>query len=480
MIKKKKFRLIDAVLATVCLILVVEAAAPSAAIGNSQYFWWIILLGAFFLPYGLVSAELGTAYRDEGGLFDWVKRAFGRKWGGRVAWYYWINYAFWVASLAVLFTEIIDQAFGTEIPVVMGVVIQLAFIWIISLLSLFSVSENKTLINIGTIFKVLLMGSLGVLGVYWAVTRGVANPVEGFGDFLPGLLGISFIPIILFNFMGFEVVATFSGEMEKPKKQIPSALLMGGICIAAFYLFASFGIGAAIPVDHLIDAETSISYGFLESFIYFFEGMNWPVQVLIGIIAIIFLYTLVVNLLSWALGINYVASYAADNNAMPAIFGKRWKRNGAPLGSAVMNGIVASVLVIAAPFIPNQDIFWGFFALQIITLLMSYMLMFPAFKKLRRIDPDAERPYRAPGGPFVVNLMTYIPLILLILAAVFCMVYPDYEGGWIFDEMLIIGTACAIMAGELVAHLMNKKAKRIEASAGDSEGEPPEEPEEGS
>jgi len=457
--KQKKFRLVDAVLATVCLILVVEAAAPSAAIGHSQYFWWILLLGAFFLPYGLISAELGTTYRDEGGLFDWVKRAYGRSWGSRVAWYYWINYAFWVASLAVLFTSVIDQAFGTEIPVALSVIIQLVFIWVVCILSLFPVSENKTLINIGTVIKIVLMGSLGVLGIFWAASHGAANPVTSVRDLLPGFIGISFIPIILFNFMGFEVVATFSGEMEKPKTQIPQALLMGGVCIAVFYLFASFGIGVAIPIEELLDAETSISYGFLESFIYFFSGMSWPVRILLPIVGVLFLYTLIVNLLSWALGINYVASYAADNQAMPAFFGKRWKHNGAPLGSAMMNGIVASILVIVAPFIPDQDIFWGFFALQIITLLMSYMLMFPAFKKLRNVDPNAERPYRVPGGPVLINLMVYVPVILLILAALFCMVYPDYEGGWIFDEMLIIGTICAIIAGEIVTYVTGKKAK---------------------
>jgi amino acid transporter len=455
--RKKKFRLIDAVLATVCLILVVEAAAPSAAIGHSQYFWWILLLVAFFLPYGLISAELGTTYRDDGGLFDWVKRAYGRKWGSRVAWYYWINYAFWVASLAVLFTAVIDQAFGTNIPTAVAVLIQLVLIWVVSILSCFSISENKTLINIGTVFKVVLMGTLGVLGIYWAVTRGVANPVAGVGDFLPGLLGVSFVPVILFNFMGFEVVATFASDMDKPKKQIPQALLMGGICIAAFYLLASFGIGVAVPIEYLTDAETSISYGFLESFLFFFSGLAWPIQVLLPVIGVIFLYTLIVNLLSWALGVNYVASYAAENNAMPAIFGKRLKSNKAPVGSAIMNGIVASALVIAAPFIPNQDIFWGFFALQIITLLMSYMIMFPAFKRLRRIDPNAERPYKAPGGPFMINVMTYIPLVLLVLAAIFCMVYPDYNGGWVFDEMLIIGTVCAIIAGEIVTHYTGTK-----------------------
>ena len=54
--KTKKFRLFDAVLAAVCIVLVVESSTPAAAIGNSQLFWWIFLLIGFFLPYGLISA----------------------------------------------------------------------------------------------------------------------------------------------------------------------------------------------------------------------------------------------------------------------------------------------------------------------------------------------------------------------------------------------------------------------------------------
>ncbi|MDR1837982.1 MAG: APC family permease [Treponema sp.] len=450
--KKKNFKLFDAVLATVCLILVVEAAAPSAAIGNSQYFWWIFLLLAFFLPYGLVSAELGTTYSDAGGLFDWIKRAYGRKWGSRVAWYYWVNFAFWMASLAVLFTGVIDQAFNMELPTALSVIIQLLFIWSVCFLSLFSISENKTLINIGTAFKILLMVALGIFGIYYGVTRGFANPITSVRDLLPDFVGISFISIILFNFMGFEVVATFSSEMQNPKKQIPQALLMGGICIAVFYIFAAFGIGVAIPLDDL-----STSEGLLDSFGFFFDNMGIASGVLLPVIGIMFLYTLVVNLLSWALGVNYVASYAAESSAMPKIFGVK-NQSGATLGAAIMNGVVASVLVMAAPFIPDQDIFWGFFALQIITLLMSYMLMFPAFKKLRMADPDAVRPFKVPGGPVLINLFTYVPLVLLILAAVFCMVYPNGDGTWTFDEMLLTGTVCAIIAGEVVTYVTGKKA----------------------
>ena len=65
MAKKKKFRLLDAVLATVCITLVVESVAPTAAIGNSQYFWWLLLIAGFCVPYGMITAELGTTYPSE-------------------------------------------------------------------------------------------------------------------------------------------------------------------------------------------------------------------------------------------------------------------------------------------------------------------------------------------------------------------------------------------------------------------------------
>ena len=87
--RKKKFKLMDAVLGTVCLTLVCESVMQTAAIGSQQYFWWIFLLICFCLPYGMITAELGTTYPSEGGMYDWVKRAFGPKWAGRVAWNYW-------------------------------------------------------------------------------------------------------------------------------------------------------------------------------------------------------------------------------------------------------------------------------------------------------------------------------------------------------------------------------------------------------
>ena len=91
--ERKKFRLADVVLSVICVVFVAEAAAPVASIGNSQYFWWVFMMIAFLLPYGMISSELGTTYTGDGGLYDWINKAFPRsKWGARASWYYWINF----------------------------------------------------------------------------------------------------------------------------------------------------------------------------------------------------------------------------------------------------------------------------------------------------------------------------------------------------------------------------------------------------
>ena len=163
---KKKFKLTDAILGTVCLTLVCESVMPTAAIGNTQYFWWIFLLICFCVPYGMITAELGTTYPSEGGIYDWVKRAFGPKWAGRVAWNYWINFPLWIASLAVAVTDILAGMFGIELSIIALLVIQLIYVWVVTFLSTQRIGESKYVVNLGTAFKVILLLGIGLLGIY--------------------------------------------------------------------------------------------------------------------------------------------------------------------------------------------------------------------------------------------------------------------------------------------------------------------------
>lgn len=440
--KTKKFRLFDAVLAAVCIVLVVESAAPAAAIGNSQFFWWIFLLIGFFLPYAMISAELGTAYEDEGGIFDWIKRAFGAKWGSRAAWYYYINFPLWMGSLAVLFTDVIGSVFKLQLGTFSSIVWQLVFIWAVVTVSCFKISDSKWILNIAAIFKAVLMLAIGILGIYASITRGSANDFSP-ATFVPGLNihSLSNISVIIFNFLGFEVVTTFASEMQNPGKEIPRAIILGGIFIAAFYILAAFGISVAVPAK-----ELTASSGLIDSFMLLTGKTG---GFLITIFGLMFLYTLAANLISWSLGVNYVACYAAQQGALPLALG-RTDKNDMPIGANITNGIIASLIVLVAPLIPSEDVFWSFFALNMVTLLMSYILMFPAFLKLRRTDPKAKRPFKINGGEGKLKLMTYFPMALLVLSVIFSVVPLD-KTEFSSKLPLIVGTVVAVAIGEVIA-----------------------------
>lgn len=444
MSKKKKFRMIDAILLVICVVFVAEAAAPVAAIGNSQYFWWILLMLIFLLPYGLISSELGTTYDGEGGLYDWVRKAFGSRMGSRASWYYWINFPLWMASLAVVFPDMITLITGVEIGTIPALLIELAFIWIIVLISFYPVSDSVWILNGAAVIKVFLALLLGGLGIYVALTQGVANEIT-VSSILPSfdLDSLSYVSVILFNMLGFEVICTLSGDMENPSKQIPKAIIIGGLVIAGIYMFSAFGIGVAIPT-----ADISTSSGLVDAIILM---TNEPTGLLVKVSAVLFLLTLFGNMISWSLGVNSVASYAAKNGDMPKVFKHESKKNQMPTGAAIMNGIVASVVVLIAPIIPNQDLFWSFFALNLVMFLLSYIPIFPAFLKLRKIDPDTPRPFKVKGSDLFLKILALCPMVVIIVSLIFTAVPLSFDSATLEATLPItIGAVIFIIIGEFI------------------------------
>ncbi len=458
--KKKRFKLIDAVLATVCITLVAESVTPSAAIGNSQYFWWFLLILAFCLPYGLISAELGSTFQSEGGMYDWVKKAFGKKWAARVAWNYWVNFPLWIASLAVAVTDVLMGIFDIELSLVWLVVLQLGYTWIVSFLGTQRIGESKWIVNMGTFFKILFMVALGVLGIYvYAKTGESANPIHSLTDLLPSLdlAGLSFISVIIFNFLGFEVVATFTDDMENPKKEIPKALVIGGVLMAIFYILPATGVNIAMTIEQ---AEAS---GITESFAILLTsiGVNADlVRIIVIAVGLMFIYTMVANIVSWSFGVNSVAKYSAEDGGLPKVFAKSNKA-GVPYMASIINGIVATVILDAGIVLGQvsdtaSNLFWTFFSFSLVTLLISYIPLFPAFLKLRKVD-KTERSYKVPGNKVFLNLITWIPMFLLIAGIIFTL-FIDFTPESISANMpLIIGVVVSIIIQEILAFRVKKE-----------------------
>lgn len=410
---EKKFSFISVILSVICVVFVAEAAAPAAAIGNAQFFWWIFLIITFLLPYGMVVAELGTTYDSDGGIYDWIRDAFGDKWGARVAWYYWINYPLWIASCATLFPDILSMVFGFEFSILGKLAIELIFVWLVVLMSFSKISDSEWILNGGAVVKVAIAVVVGALGIWYASTNGFANDMSA-ATFLPDFTNTSALTnlsIILFNFMGFEVVCTFASSMKDPEKDIPKAIILGGLAIGAIYLFASFGIGAAIQTD-AIDPDF---------------GMIVALQTMVGdspifgIVSIAFLLTLFANMASWSFGVNFVADYAAQHGNMPAPFAIENEKTEMPNGAAVIDGIVATLaLLLQLVPIPaiSEGIFWMLFSMNVVFLLISYIPMFPAFLKLRQVDPNRERVYTFPFKGAMMKVALAVPCVELVLSIV--------------------------------------------------------------
>ena len=468
MAKKRKFKLMDAILGTVCLTLVCESVMPTAAIGNTQYFWWILLLVCFCLPYGMITAELGTTYPSEGGMYDWVKRAFGPKWAGRVAWNYWINFPLWISSLAVAVTDIIAGMFGVELSIVTLLCIQLLYIWFVTFLGTKRVGESKYIVNLGTVFKVVLLLGIGALGIYAFISTGhSANPITSAKDLFPGLnlSDLSFVSIILFNFMGFEVVGTWANDMDDPKKQIPKALIIGGLLMAFFYVLPATGFNAALPANaDWIGAGAEIVVDVLNA-LFATVGLGASaIKVLVIIAGCMIVYTFIANIASWSFGVNEVAKYAAEDGSLPKAFTKT-NKEGVPYMASIINGIVASIIVIAgiiASFVSEsfEAGFSLFFCLSWITLLVGYIPMFLAFLKLRKTDKDAKRPYKVPGGNVMIHVAAIVPFVILILGVLFTL-FGDFTKDYIMGNIpLIAGVVISFIIEEiLVARIKDKKVK---------------------
>ena len=443
---KKAFRGIDMTLFTVAAILVIDTLAPSAAIGPSSISWWIITLVLFFIPYGLITAELGTTYPEQGGLYIWVRNAFGERWAARTTWLYWINVALWMPSVYVLFAGMFAQLFIPDLSLWGQILIGILMTWVTVVIGIIALDIGKWVPNIGALMKALIMLVIGVGAFVYAARHGVANDLS-FRNILPSWdAGLYFLPVIVYNFMGFELMSGAGEEMQNPQRDIPRAIITAGLLIAFFYLMGTIGMLMALPAEQL-----GLVTGIIDTLRILFgeSGLGGVIVTILGIGA---LYTFLTNMVTWTMGANRTAAEAANEGELPAFFGQLHPVNKTPVGAYVLTGIVSSaVLVIYGLMAATaEELFWSLFAFSSIVFLMPYLAMFPAFLKLRRVDADRPRPYRVPGNHLTAILMTIVCVLFILQAIVFFIWVPGEPVDWGYAIPVLVGVAITLIIGEFL------------------------------
>ena len=102
----KSLRRFDMVFFTLCAFVGLDTLGSVASHGPEGFFWLVILAVVFVAPYMLLIAEIGSAFTQEGGPYEWMKLAWGRLAGGIGAVLYWVTNPLWVGgSLAFISTD---------------------------------------------------------------------------------------------------------------------------------------------------------------------------------------------------------------------------------------------------------------------------------------------------------------------------------------------------------------------------------------
>jgi len=442
--RKKVLGFWDLTFFSFCAIFGVEAIATSAAIGPSAISWWLICIVGFFLPSGLIAAELGSTYTEQGGIYVWIKKGLGSKWAARSTWYYWVSLPLWVPAIYIAIAEIIGHMFFPNMSLWAKIFIGIIMIWVAVGINLCPLKISKWVPNFGTITRLAVIIGMIVTSIIYFLKNGhFANEIN-FTNIMPNLnAAIVFIPIIIYNLEGCELISAASGEMKNPARDIPKAVILSAIAIASLYLITTFAVWVVIPIP-----EINVASGMLQVFTVTFSG-HWIQQIITVVLGFLISSTLFAGIVAWNLGMSRTVAEAANNGELPKILGKMTK-NMSPIGASVVSGVISTVVIIIYGFIAKNagELFWHVVSFSLVVGLFSYAMLFPSFIILRIKDKDIKRPYRVPGPNWFAIMLAVVAEIFILVALWILFIQPGKD--FMRSALpIILGVLIVIVIGEI-------------------------------
>ena len=438
----KTLKLRDMILFTVSAILLADTLTAAASVGASSVSWWIILGVLFFIPFAMICAEMGCAYPEQGGIYAWIRDAFGGRWASRATWCYWVNTAVWIPAIYILFAGVFKQMFFPELDMAWQIGIGIGLTWVAVAVNVVTLDVGKWVPNIGAILKVAIFVAIIIGAAIHVQDAGMANPLN-FDTLKPDWSGSAqYIPAIIYGMLGFELVSAGSDEMKDPARDVPRAIFISGVIIITLYILGTMAVLAAIPAG-----DINLVEGLVDTLTLFF-GESTMGTVLVTALGLGALFSFFSNGVTWALGCNRAAAEAAMEGELPKIFALEDKQRGTPVGSAVLMGLVSTLCLVLYGFMSgsNEDLFWSLFAFSAVIFLLPYQGMMLAFLKMRRVDADHPRPYKVPGGNGTAGLAASLCISILAIS-IFLFMYTPGSG---FEWAVVGGVIVTLIIGEIV------------------------------
>ncbi|WES67994.1 glutamate/gamma-aminobutyrate family transporter YjeM [Superficieibacter sp. HKU1] len=458
------------------------ANSPSAYLlmGYSATPFYIFSALFFFIPFALMMAEMGSAYRkEEGGIYSWMNHSVGPRYAfiGTFMWF--SSYVVWmVSSAAKVWVPFSTFLFGTDrtqtwafaslsSTQVVGI---LAIVWMLLVTSVASKGINKIArvtavggIAVMCLNLVLLLASIAILclngGHFAEPVNFAASPNPGYQS---GLAMLSFVVFAIFAFGGIEAVGGLVDKTEKPEKNFARGIVFAAIVISVGYSLAIFLWGVSTNWQQVLSTSSTnlgnITYVLMKSLgVTLGQAMNLsPENALV--MGTWFARVTGLSMFLAYTGAFFTLSYSplkaiiqGTPKALWPVAMTRLNQNGMPATAMGMQCVLVCLFILLVSFGGDTaSAFYNKLTLMAnVSMTIPYLflaLAFPFFKARQ----DVDRPFVIFKNRFSTLLATAIVVLIVAFANIFTVVQPIIEasdwssalwmvGGPIFFSLLATG-----------------------------------------
>lgn len=367
-----------------------------------------VLAGLLSLAGAMLYAELGTMMPRAGGQFHFIGAAYGPRWAFLYGWTRMLVAGAGNAAVAILFVVFFNDLLGGTLSPTQLRILPVGVLVVAVALNFASAKANgkiATALTIGKISLVLVI-ALGAFffsdgswlnfdsSAHGVVTEGVPESARGgISGFGAAMLGA------LWGYNGWNLIVALGGEVKNPGKTLPRVLIGGTALVITLYTLINIAYFYVLPADEIasIPASSSIAYEVSSKFMGASVAAMLSAGLMLSAYGTLHAGMLAAPRLPFAL---------AQRGMLPEWF-TRLSSNAVPTNALIAMGIWAIVLTLSGTFDILTDIYvfvlWVFYGMTAVGLFV-----------LRKTHPDADRPYRVWGYPFVPALFVLVTGFLLI------------------------------------------------------------------
>lgn len=446
-------------------IVSMRGLASQAEYGYTSIFYYVFAALVFLVPYSLVCAELASTWTKSGGLFRWVSEGLGPKWGWAAMYYDWQMVVIWfpavlmfgAVTLAYIFwPETFDSKLASN--VIYTLIVVLGVYWIANFNSLRGQAYANKLSTLGGLFGTIIPAAvLIIMGIIYLAT-GNHIYIDAHQPFWPDFSKFSTIVLaasIFLFFAGMEMQAVHVPNMANPAKSFPKAVLFAVLIILVVFVAGTLAIGFVIPQKDInLLASLLVAYNNLFASIH----CEW-----LGHVIALFLTFGVIGQVSCVI--------AAPSSGMLSV-GKagylprslqKTNKNGIQTHILWIQGIMVSVLALVLVVLPSvQSAYQILSQMSTIIYLTMVFIIYFAFIRLRRTEPNVKRGFRVPGGEFGKWLVTVVGCLGALVAMVLSFVPPTQisTGSPVVYVLILVVGSAIFLAVPFIVYAKRKSSWR--------------------